>query len=76
MTTSTIDYIITYEPPLSDQVAHALSTYSVHASKLEPLLYVRVEKSRERALLEELATVPNITYRQALERRALEKPRA
>jgi hypothetical protein len=68
-----VDYVITYERGALTVLQESLTPYTVHASSLEPLLYVRVDKEHEASLLETLATIPDITYRRALERHTMEE---
>jgi hypothetical protein len=66
------EYIIEYEKEHRTHVYECLEQFHPYVFSEIPFMTVSVDEAKEKSLLEVLASVPHITYRQALTRKQLD----
>jgi hypothetical protein len=65
------EYLVTYNADSKEALTEALAPFDTHYFRYTPRCSVRVPADREQSFLETLAAIPDITYRQSQQRRAL-----
>ncbi len=66
------DYIVQYNKTQRESLEQTLSEYGPRFSDLLPLAYVKVDTVlQEKSLLECLAKLPDVTYREGIEHKLL-----